>query len=288
VVFLIVLFRSFTSGSGEGGISGTSEYANQPAFLLTSGDTTYHGAISSNVGVAILRINSGQLFMSFGEPVRADGKFVLVTVAIENQQNTEITMNPSLFEIVDSNGRVYSSSAKSLEVGENNDLFLAGINPGITKVGQIAFDVPADLDMDNLLLRFHGGMTGDAATLPLRVNSIVTPAPTSPETTVPQVEDTGSTDNQPPVNPNAGAQSSEGVGSNQPSAAVSPDSSHPASTPSEPGSPTTGIAVGQTSAQVLAILGPPTSVTMGVKNVYVYQHLQIVFVSGKVSEIHQF
>lgn len=189
-LFLILLVRIFTSTSREGAFSGATEHPQQPDFSLTSGDTTYYGAISSNVGVAILRINSGPFFMSFGELVRADGKFVLVTVAIENRQNTEITMNPSLFEIVDPNGRVYSASAKSLEVGENNDLFLAGINPGVRKVGQIAFDVPADLDMSNLMLKYRGGMTGDSATLPLKVNSTTARAPTPPETTAPPSETT--------------------------------------------------------------------------------------------------
>ena len=48
------------------------------------------------------------------------------------------------------------------------------------------------------------------------------------------------------------------------------------------------VTKGQTSAEVLAILGPPASVTTGLKHVYTYRHLMIVFVDGKVSEIHHF
>jgi hypothetical protein len=51
------------------------------------------------------------------------------------------------------------------------------MNPGITKTGQIVFDVPENLGMDDLRLRFRGGMTGDSAILPLRVNSVVVQAP---------------------------------------------------------------------------------------------------------------
>jgi len=44
----------------------------------------------------------------------------------------------------------------------------------------------------------------------------------------------------------------------------------------------------QTSTEVLAILGPPASVTMGAKSVYTYPNLKVVFVDGKVSEIQHF
>lgn len=52
--------------------------------------------------------------------------------------------------------------------------------------------------------------------------------------------------------------------------------------------PPIGVTKGQTSEEVLAILGPPISVTVGAKRVYSYSHLTVVFVDGKVSEIHQF
>jgi hypothetical protein len=52
-----------------------------------------------------------------------------------------------------------------------------------------------------------------------------------------------------------------------------------------PAAPQTRVTKGQTAAQVLAILGPPVSVTTGAKHVYLYPHLKIVFVDGRVSEI---
>jgi hypothetical protein len=48
------------------------------------------------------------------------------------------------------------------------------------------------------------------------------------------------------------------------------------------------VAVGQTSEQVVAILGPPSSVTTGAKRIYNYPHLSVVFADGKVSELHEF
>lgn len=54
---------------------------------------------------------------------------------------------------------------------------------------------------------------------------------------------------------------------------------------------TNGVATvskGQTPEQVIAILGPPSSVTTGAKRIYNYPHLSVVFADGKVSEIHEF
>jgi hypothetical protein len=48
---------------------------------------------------------------------------------------------------------------------------------------------------------------------------------------------------------------------------------------------TSAVHKGQTSTVVLAILGPPVSVTLGAKHVYSYPNLKVVFVDGKVSEI---
>lgn len=54
------------------------------------------------------------------------------------------------------------------------------------------------------------------------------------------------------------------------------------------GSPTAQISIGQTPEQVIAILGPPVSVTTGQKHIFTYAHLSILFADGKVSEIRPF
>jgi hypothetical protein len=50
----------------------------------------------------------------------------------------------------------------------------------------------------------------------------------------------------------------------------------------------TKVTQGQTPDQVVAILGPPISITTGPPPVYNYPHLSIVFARGKVWKIHQF
>lgn len=156
----------------------------KPPFSVVDGDTTYHGARSSNVGVAVLRVTSGPfLFGGLDGIVKADGKFIFVAVAIFNGQNSAVTMDTGLFEILDTKGNVYSASVTSMDVGSASNLFLAQINPGITKTGEIVFDVPQTLSVDNLLLRFRGGMTGNSAVLPLKVDSTIMPVPAPPDST---------------------------------------------------------------------------------------------------------
>lgn len=239
--------------------------AQQPNFSVTRANTTYYGTIASDVGVVVLGLRDAGPYLAdgFEELVKADGKFIVVAVAITNRQNTAITMNTSLFEILDSSGNVYSASEKSMEVGPSDDLFLAQINPGITKTGLVVFDVPQSLSPDNLRLSFRGGMTGDTAVLPLKVNSV------EQSEVSPSVPTAQPTENNQPAIPNTAAQ--------QPVAAESPQA---ATTPRT-------ISIGQTRAEVEAILGPPISVTTGAQHIYTYPHLTITFVDDKVSEIHR-
>jgi hypothetical protein len=170
---LVVLIAVFSSNSthGVGDLSSNSSSASSTPYTVTVGERTYTGAYASNVGVAVLGVSSSPfLFTGLGQS-QADGKFVIVQVAVTNQQNSEITMDNGLFELVSSDGTVYSSSSKSMEVGERNNLFLAAINPGLTKVGMVIFDVPSSLSLDALRFRFRGGMTGETDVLPLTVQA---------------------------------------------------------------------------------------------------------------------
>jgi Domain of unknown function (DUF4352) len=92
-------------------------------------------------------------------------------VAVTNYQNSEITLSNSEFELIAPDGTQYASSVKSMEVGERNSLFLAGLNPGLTKEGVVIFDIPESVEASGLQLRFHGGMTGDSEVLPLTVQA---------------------------------------------------------------------------------------------------------------------
>ncbi len=154
--------------------AGGQQPTQAPSFTVAEGDTVYSGARSSDVGAAILKVTSAPV-LAGSEPIRAAGTFIVVTVAISNGQSSAITMGTGLFTILDSGGNEYSASVHSADVGAN-DVFLGQIDPGITKIGTIVFDVPTNLDIDKLQLRFRGGMTGDAAVIPLKPNFIAKPA----------------------------------------------------------------------------------------------------------------
>jgi hypothetical protein len=145
---------------------------SEAPFIIRAGGHSYRGSEASNVGVAVLGVSSSRVVQSFKGFEPADGIFIFVTVGISNQQTTQITMSNSLFEIVDEDGNVYSSSSKSMEVDKGSDLFLAGINPGVSKQGVVVFDVSPAIVKQRLKLRFRGGMTGETTELPLEVQSM--------------------------------------------------------------------------------------------------------------------
>ena len=214
---LVVLVALFSSNGthGVGDLSSNSSAASPTPYSVKVGGRTYAGAYASNVGVAVLGVASQPfLFTDLGQS-QPDGKYVIVQVAVTNQQNSEITMDNNLFELVSSDGTVYSSSSKSMEVGERNNLFLAAINPGLTKVGMVIFDVPASLRLDSLQFRFRGGMTGETSQLPLNVQATDIPRkPIAPayneneQQTMPPVESQQPSNSQ-PVEPPPSTQPSD-------------------------------------------------------------------------------
>lgn len=251
---LVIVNRSTGSSSDSSAPASNQQtlMPQEPSFSVTRGNTTYYGAISSDVGVAILGVrDAGPVLVgAFGNVTRADGKFIAVAVGITNKQNTAIRMDSGLFELLDSTGNVYSASEKSIEAGDD-DLFLSQINPGVSKAGVVLFDVPRDLSLDGLQLRFRGGMTGDSALLPLKVKS----------------------------------SEQQAVVPSDPSPPAGPAPPNPTGQPAPAGAPAS-IAIGQTPEQVVAVLGQPASITTGAQHVYTYPHLTVMFVDGKVSEVH--
>jgi TonB family protein len=213
-------------------------------FSVTEGNTIYHGAMSSNVGVAVISVASQPYLFGFGNVVRPDGKFVMVSLAIANQQHDAITMTTSLFELVDPAGNLYSASEKSLEVGTNNDLFLAQINPGVIKTGEVVFDVPLNLSVSDLRLKFRGGMTGDSAEVALKAETTeLSPPPGSQESQQPNPSPLLQAD----PNPSDGVQDQQSAVQN----GVSGE---------EPASPGVGVTTGSPSSSGAPSVSSPSGV----------------------------
>lgn len=93
--------------------------------------------------------------------VKANGIFKIVDISVTNNQKDAITINTSLFKLIDDQNREFSPSNEAImaiEVDQKNSFFLKEINPGITMKGSVAFDVPADAK--GFKLKARGGITG--------------------------------------------------------------------------------------------------------------------------------
>jgi len=92
---------------------------------------------------------------------KASGIFKIVKLTVTNNQKDAITMDGSLFKLIDDKGREFTASteAQSAAMADNKEgLFLKQINPGLSVSGEVVFDVPPDAK--GFKLKARGGMTG--------------------------------------------------------------------------------------------------------------------------------
>ena len=107
VVAMVAVFL-YSGGTIPTTPSATSE------FSVTVGDTTYRGKATSDVGVAVMDV----ITLPSG---------VVAMVGVYNGQHEAVTLSPSLFEMVDSQGNVYSGS---VDLSANDSMSVAAqLNP---------------------------------------------------------------------------------------------------------------------------------------------------------------
>jgi hypothetical protein len=162
VVFTLRKIFAWVDGNG---VAMDAPLFSPSPFTVAFGDETYRGHTVSDVGVAVLDVDAASVIdLGYGM-AKSDGTFMVVTVAIENQQPGRIEMSPSLFRLVDEAGNAYLASPKS-HMGS------VRINSGSTKIDTVAFDVPTVITKRPLALRFRGGKAGDTSELPLMVQTV--------------------------------------------------------------------------------------------------------------------
>jgi hypothetical protein len=131
---------------------------------------TVRGAIASNVGVAIAKIQErGSIDNSFSS-TKAQGVFKVVYIVATNYQKDAVTMDANSVKLIDDKGREFSHSIPAetaLQMNGKETLFLEGINPGNTTGGYIAFDVPKSANI--VKMQFTGGFTGKKGEVPFKV-----------------------------------------------------------------------------------------------------------------------
>ncbi|MFC4559747.1 DUF4352 domain-containing protein [Virgibacillus kekensis] len=106
-------------------------------------------------------IDSGNEFV---ENATTSGKFVILDVAVKNDQKEPLTVDSSYFKIKSSDGTTYepiTDGAVMMAMGDNmGDFFLTQINPGLSKSGKVVFEVPKDLKLEGSVLHCQTGFFG--------------------------------------------------------------------------------------------------------------------------------
>ncbi len=91
----------------------------------------------------------------YGE--EAGGEFIVISVEVENIDDSAHYISSSDLKIIDEEGREFSSNTMAAIYLENEDnLNFEQINPGIIKDGKVVFDVP--IGLENLQLRISNGL----------------------------------------------------------------------------------------------------------------------------------
>ncbi|MGB6875967.1 MAG: DUF4352 domain-containing protein [Candidatus Acidiferrales bacterium] len=90
---------------------------------------------------------------------RANAEFIVIDITARNDDTSSSTLPP--FQLMDKDGRTYDqSSAGTLSAGFFS--VLEGLNPGVSKRGNVAFDVPPDRQY---FLVVSGGIESDKRAL---------------------------------------------------------------------------------------------------------------------------
>lgn len=165
---------------GDSGDKNLSDFQNSsvkkaPVFICdVEGVGKVKGSVASNVGMAIYDIEErssvgGEFFNK-----RAQGRFVIVSVAVANEQKDAITVDAASFKLVTKDGVEFSHSTDAqlglgMENGGEMNSFLKTVNPEMVVSVQVPFDVPERRKLSDLMLEVRGGFTGAKMRLPLSV-----------------------------------------------------------------------------------------------------------------------
>ena len=103
----------------------------------------------------------------YTSPVKADGKFLILTLTVRNTSKQKQTFSASNVQLVDADGTVYSS-----DTGGGEDQIMAlpdyldmrEIQPKTTETGKVAFDLPAEADVTSAQFASSLALFGDEYT----------------------------------------------------------------------------------------------------------------------------
>ena len=102
-----------------------------------------------------------------------EGKFVVVSIVVSNEQKDAVTVDASSFKLIDKDGREYSSPLKDKRqyrwvMGDAKG-FLTKLNLVLQQILKYHMMFLKKLELSNISLKARGGMTGKEISLPLVV-----------------------------------------------------------------------------------------------------------------------
>jgi hypothetical protein len=134
--------------------SGNSASNSGEASSQTTGENAGGGDTGKSGGVGEELTNAGTTYevtrvttaTTIGDPelggARADGKFVIVSLALTNNKDETKTFTEGSAHIETADGKKYETSDKTVLAFGEESLLLKDIQPELTAKGKLAFDLP--------------------------------------------------------------------------------------------------------------------------------------------------
>ncbi len=143
IIFGLSLLHVVLSGSDSETKQGTTDTLQSSVQGTTDSSQTYQLGQQFSVGYWTYDVHGAYWTPVLGSDLytmnQANGEFVVVDVTVRNNDTSSSTLPP--FQLADDEGRTYDeSSAGSLSPGYFS--VLESLNPGVSKRGEVAFDVP--------------------------------------------------------------------------------------------------------------------------------------------------
>lgn len=130
-----------TGGSSDSGTSTASEKTTTESVAKVGESVT-----DKDLDFVVTDITTAKTLGNSFTKKDAQGTFQVITLKITNQGKETKTIDSSMFQLTDSEGRTFDRSVEGQSAkgfGEGNvDLFLQQVQPGLSVTGDIVFDIP--------------------------------------------------------------------------------------------------------------------------------------------------
>lgn len=171
---------SFINGSGSDTATPGATTAAKPATTATAAGATTAAKPATTAAAAVAKIgtpvavgdltltvtsvtDSKELKSVFGNK---KGNWKIVNVTIANNGKEQVTLNSSQFKLIEADGTEYGTDSDNIMYIDNDqNIFLAQLNPKLSLQGQTLFAVPPTVG--ELSLKFDAGLFGPSAKIAL-------------------------------------------------------------------------------------------------------------------------